>query len=117
MKLVASKTDLDFQNEIHQGLALNASLELAKSFLQRQMHDTIFKILSSEINISKKLQWTSDLILRLEVEQSELDEFFIGLQKKNKNEIEFKIKILNENSKKSDSIKLKLNIEKTELIS
>ena len=50
----ARNTNFDFQNEIHQGLVLNASLELCRSFLQKLMAESFFSVTASEIILSKK---------------------------------------------------------------
>lgn len=120
----ARNSNHDFQQEIHQGLILNASLELCRAFLQKQMAESFFHLTASKIEISKKQKWSKDLELLLETDQNVIDEFFINFQKNKKSEIEFEIKITSkassgigvEKSKKSDWIKLRLNLEKTELI-
>lgn len=112
----ARETNFDFQKEIHQGLVLNASLELCRAFLQKQMAESFFHICGSEISISKKQSWSLDMELLLETDQNTMDDFFIDFQKNRKNEIEFEIKAKIEKSKKTDLIKLKLCLEKTELI-
>ena len=112
----ARHTNFDFQGEIHQGLVLNASLELCRTFLQKQMAESFFQISASEIEISKKRKWTHDLELVLENDHSLVDDFFISFQKNKKSEIVFEIKIKTEGSKKLDGVRLKLHLEKTELI-
>lgn len=112
----ARATNFDFQQEIHQGLVLNASLELCRAFLQKQMSESFFQITTSEVSISKKQKWSQDMELLLETEQSAIDDFFMDFQRHKKNSIDFDIKIKFEKSKKTDVVKLKLNIEKTELI-
>lgn len=112
----ANQSNFDFQQEIHQGLILNASLELCRAFLQKQMAESFFQITASEIEISKKRKWTHDLELMLENDQSIIDDFFINFQKHKKSEIIFEIKIKTEGSKKMDNVRLKLHLEKTELI-
>jgi hypothetical protein len=112
----ARATNFDFQSEIHQGLVVNAGLELARSFLQKQMNESFFHITSSDIKLSKKLKWSEDLEILLESEQSTMDEFFIDLQKNKRALIEFEVRIKPENHKKSDVLTLKLHIEKKELI-
>jgi hypothetical protein len=112
----ARPTNFDFQQEIHQGLVLNASMELCRAFLQKQMSESFFQITSSEVSLSKKHKWSQDIELILETEQSIIDDFFIDFQRHKKNVIEFDIKIKLEKSKKTDLVKLKLQIEKTELI-
>ena len=113
----ARDTNFDFQKEIHQGLILNASLELCRTFLQKQMTESFFRITSSETSIIKKLKWTEDLELLLETDQNTVDDFFIKFNKNRKNEIEFEIKIKTEKNKRSDTLQLKLFLEKTELLS
>lgn len=112
----ARPTNFDFQQEIHQGLVLNASVELCRAFLQKQMSESFFQIGASEVTVSKKQKWTQDMELLLETEQAVIDDFFMDFQRHKKNTIEFEIKIKFEKSKKTDVVKLKLNIEKTELI-
>lgn len=116
----ARQSNFDFQNEIHQGLILNAGLELSRAFLQKQMSESFFHIVSSEIEITKKQKWTQDLELILTADQSAVDDFFISFQKSKKSEINFDIKIksqLNsEKSNKADWLKIKLAVEKTELL-
>ena len=112
----ARATNFDFQKEIHQGLVLNAALELCRTFLQKQMAESFFRITSSETTVTKKLNWTADLELILETDQNTIDEFFINFQKSRKNEIDFVIKIRTEKNKKTDSIQLKLLLEQTVLI-
>lgn len=112
----ARPTNFDFQQEIHQGLVLNASIELCRAFLQKQMSESFFHITASEVTISKKQKWSHDMELLLETEQAAIDDFFMDFQRHKKNNIEFDIKIKFEKSKKTDVVKLKLNIEKTELI-
>lgn len=112
----ARNSNFDFQQEIHQGLILNASLELCRAFLQKQMAESFFQITASKIEITKKQKWSQDVELYLETDQSVIDDFFINFQKNKKSEIEFEIKISLEKSKKTDWLKLKLHLEKTELI-
>lgn len=112
----ARETNFDYQQEVHQGLITNASLELCRAFLQKQMTESFFQINSSDVTISKKQRWNEDLELMLETDQNTLDEFFIDFQRHKKNSIEFVININLEKSKKTDKVKLKLHLEKTELI-
>lgn len=116
----ARQSNFDFQQEIHQGLIINASVELCRAFLQKQMPESFFQISASEIEIIKKQKWSGDLELLLESDQGAIDDFFINFQKNKKSEIEFKIKIIpqvkTEKSNKSDWVKLKLHLVKTELI-
>ena len=112
----ANQANFDFQKEVHQGLVLNASLELCRAFLQKQMAESFFQISASEIEISKKRKWTHDLELILENDQSVVDDFFIHFQKNKRSEIIFEVKVKLEGSKKSDIVRLKLLLEKTELI-
>ena len=112
----ARTSNLDFQSEIHHGLVINSSYELARAFLQKQMSESFFHIVGTDYNFSKKNKWQNDLTLLLETDQATMDDFFINLQKKKKTEITFEIRIKTENLKKSDSVKLTLFIEKVDLI-
>ena len=112
----ARNANLDFQSEIHQGLVVNASYELARAFLQKQMGESFFQIVGTDYSFSKKQKWQNDMTLVLETDQAALDDFFISLQKNKRAEISFEINIKIENLKKSDQLKLNVHIEKTELI-
>ncbi len=112
----ANSSNLDFQKEIHQGLITNASLELARVFLQRQMPESFFQIVSTELQIFKKQKWTDDIKLILKSSQSEIDDFFIDVQKGKTANIHFTINIESEKFKKKDSVILKLVIEATPLL-
>ncbi|AGH96491.1 hypothetical protein [Pseudobdellovibrio exovorus] len=112
----ARPTNFDFQQEIHQGLVLNAALELGRAFLQKQMSESYFQLVASDVQISKKQKWTQDIELLLEIDQSVLDDFFIDFQKVKRGEIEFQIKVKVDKSRKIDSLTLKLQVEKTELL-
>jgi hypothetical protein len=108
--------NFDFQNEVHQGLVLNAGLELSRAFLQKLIPESFFQIIQTEARLVKKNKWNSDLELFIDIEDTELDQFFIDFNKNKKNEIEIELKIKQQSSKKTDLLKLKLQIEKTELL-
>jgi hypothetical protein len=112
----ARSSNFDFQGEVHQGLVLNAGLELSRAFMQKQMPESFFRLESSGAQMSKKNKWNSDLELTLKTDQAVLDDFFIDFQRRKKSTIEFNIKIKPAQSAKSDSLILTLHIEKTELI-
>ena len=108
----ASKTNLDSQSEIHQGLVTNAVLEMAKTFIQRHAPDHFFRVAGSELGLVKNTNWVSDLNLVLKMNQGQLDDFFMLLQKNQRAVIEMEIRIA-----KNDKANLKLQIEATPLIS
>lgn len=112
----ALNANLDQANEVHQGLILNASLELARSFLARHLPETYFQISSSEIKILKKQKWTDDLKVCLVCEEDTLDQFFSDLQSLKKTNIHLALKIEIKNSKKTDLVDLNLNCEATKLL-
>ena len=106
----------DALNEIHQGLVLNSSLELARSFIGRHLPETYFQISSSEIKINKKQKWSDDLTLSLSCEESILDQFFGELQEDKKTNIHLQITIAAKDSKKPDTVDLNLTCEATSLL-
>lgn len=112
----AHKTNLDWQKEIHLGLVTNAACEMARSFLQKQMPESFFKITALDFKVTKKQKWQQDLQLLMSWEQSSLDDFFIQLQMKKKSDINFEIKIISENQKKQDSLSIHIFIEAISLI-
>lgn len=115
-EIPARSSNFDFQNEIHQGLILNASLELSRVFLHKQMPESYFQIIASEVHLRKNLKWNNDLELILATDQSSIDDFFIRLQKNKKSQIEFEMKVKIAGQKKSDLLNLNLSVEKTELL-
>ncbi len=112
----ANQGNLDFQNEIHQGLITNASLEMARAFLQRQMPENFFQIVATDVHLQKKHKWDAELNLILKTNQEDMDDFFMHLQKGKKSNATFKLLITSEKFKKTDSIELKLVVESTPLI-
>ena len=112
----ARPTNFDFGQQIHQGLVTNASLELARAFLQKQMAESYFQVVSTDLSLSKKIKWDADLEVVLATDQASMDDFFIDLQKKKKAEIVFDFKIAVTGTKKHDSLRLSILVEKTELI-
>ena len=112
----ARQTNFDFQKEVHQGLALNAGLELARCFLQKQMSESVFQVSTSQVQLNKKQKWNQDLELLLHAEPSDMDEFFIDLQKNKKADIAFQVTVHILGQSKTDSLKLSLQIKKIELI-
>lgn len=112
----ARTTNFDFQKEVHQGLVLNAGLELARSFLQKQMSESVFQINTSQAHLNKKLKWNQDLEIVLEADASDMDDFFIDLQKNKKADVTFCVSVHVQGQSKTDSLKLSLQIKKIELI-
>ena len=111
-----NKSNLDFQNEIHMGLVTNASLEMARVFLQRQMSESFFQIVASDLHVIKKQKWTNEINLILSTSEPDMDEFFINLQKGKRATIQFNVQIKSEKFRKQDSAELNLTIESTPLI-
>ena len=112
----AQPMNLDQTNEVHQGLILNASLELARSFINRHLPESYFQISSSEIKISKKLKWNQDLKITLTSEESALDQFFSEMQETKETTIHFQLKVEVKNNKKIDTVDLKLVCIATNLL-
>lgn len=116
----ANKTNLDSQFEIHQGLIANATFELARSFIQRQVPDQFFQITGSEFSLVKKSKWDTDLNLSMKISHAQLDDFFVNVQKNKKAVIEFDFSILSVKSdrqSKGDLAQMKIHIATIELIS
>ena len=112
----ANKSNLDFQNEIHQGLVVNACIEMSRSFLQKQMPESFFQIISSNLQIEKKQRWGDEIRLTLRSDATAMDDFFIELQKSKRATLEFKIVIGAARTKKIDQVDLKLTIQSTALL-
>lgn len=110
------KMNLDFNEEVHQGLILNGSLELARTYINRHLPESFYRIMTSDIKISKSQKWNGNISLHLNSTESTLDQFFSDLQGNKMSTIEFQIQIYLENLKKSDRIDLKLVCVATNLL-
>lgn len=108
--------NLDFQMEIHQGLVLNAILELVRTSVQSQIPDATFRIIKSEVKINKSQPWDQDLILDLKMDSSSFDDFFIDLQENKTAGLNLTIHIVKHKSKKIDEASVNLQIEPTWLL-
>lgn len=129
----SQRSNLDAQLEIHQGLVTNASFELVRTFIQRQAPDQFFRITGSELSLVKHHSWTSDLNLILKISESDVDGFFMQLQKHRRATMVFELSvelanektestnnqarsIKKQSEKTQDRVDLKLHIESIELI-
>ena len=112
----AESSNLDSNQELHQGLILNASLELSKTFINRHLTEIYYQIDSTEIKISKKQKWSEDLNLYLQVKDLTLDDFFSELQQNKKAQLLLSIRLELETTKKTDSVELKLNCSPIKLL-
>ncbi len=108
--------NIDSTGEVHQGLVLNAAIELARTFINRHMPENFYKIVSSDCRIFKQLTWVEKLTLQMSSTESAFDEFFSNLQENKKTTMNFKIEIAIENFKKTDFVQLKLTCEATNLL-
>lgn len=112
----ADSANLDQVGQIHQGLVLNASLELVRNFIVRHLPEAYFQIISSEIKINKQHQWAGDLKLNLVCDEAIMDQFFSDLQESKKASIHLIVQVEMKTSKKTDTVDLKLVCEATTLL-
>ena len=80
------------------------------------MSESVFQVSTSQVQLNKKQKWNQDLELVLHAEPSDMDEFFIDLQKNKKADITFQVTVHIQGQPKTDSLKLNLQIKKIELI-
>ncbi len=107
----------DFQNQIHMGLVINAGLEMIKIFSARHFVGHGYQFLKTNLNLNKKLDWTADLNLKMNIDLEIFERKIIEFQKNKKAEFEFEIEIHVGDSKKTDSLNYKIAIEKINLLS
>lgn len=112
----AQQVNFDSDKEISQGLTLNGCLELARTYINRHLPETYYRIISSEIKIVKQQSWSKDITLLLTMTEGRLDQFFIDLQAKKNAMLELSIQVEIQNSKKADRIDLKLICEATHVL-
>lgn len=110
-----NSSNLDSNGEIHQGLVLNASLELSRTCIDRHLPENLYQITSSDVQISKKQKWGDEITLNLNSSESVFDHFFSELQSNKKTTIEFQIQVQSD-SKKMDLISIKLTCDATNLL-
>ncbi|OFZ28722.1 MAG: hypothetical protein A2622_06465 [Bdellovibrionales bacterium RIFCSPHIGHO2_01_FULL_40_29] len=112
----ADAANKDGSGQIHQGLVLNAVLELATTFTHRHMETSFYHVESSEVKISKKLKWNEGLALHVTKTDSEFDDFFSELQKNKKAQLSFRVSIEVGERKKTDTVDVKLICVPTPLL-
>lgn len=110
-----NSSNLDFQGEIHQGLVLNATIELARNCIDRHMPENFYRILSTDTRIVKKQKWDDEVTLSLQWNESLFDDFFSELQGNQKPTIEFQVHI-HCHTKKADQMTIKLTCDATNLL-
>lgn len=115
-KIPAKTVNKDFQNQIHHGLVINAGIEMIRLLLNKHIVGSGYILLNTEINLNKKLNWSTDLTLKMNVDLEFLEANLIEFQKNTRSEFEFKILINNTDSNKSDSVNYKIRIQKIELL-
>lgn len=111
------KINQDFQNEIHSGLVVNAGLEMIRLVLAQHFVSSEYRFLKTEIHFQKKINWTSDLFLKINIDLEYFELKMIELQKNKSTDMEFSIKIYLKDSKKSDRLNYKIEIQKINLLS
>jgi hypothetical protein len=107
----------DFQNQIHQGLVINAGFEMIRTFLNEYFLGHGYQFLKTESTIQKKTIWASDLNLEMNVDLEDFEQQFISFQKNKSAEFTFIIVLKTEDLKKTDSIQYKIEMQKINLLS
>lgn len=107
----------DFQNQIHAGLVINAGLEMIKSLLYKHMVGVGFQMARTEMNLTKKMNWLSDLKLKLFIDLEVFEMQLIQFQNNKKADFDFEVSIYCGESKKFDQINYKIEIQKVNLLS
>ncbi len=107
----------DFQNQIHQGLVVNAGFEMIRTFLNEHFLSQGYQFLKTQTTILKKTMWTSDLNLKMSVDLESFEQQFILFQKSKSADFEFDISLQIGDSKITDLIQYKIEIQKINLLS
>lgn len=111
------KTNQDFQSQVHLGLVVNAGQEMIRSYLQKNLVGMSYEFNKIEFKLNKKLNWTSDLILKMNISSEYFELQLIDFHKRKTSEFEFVIDIHVGESKKMDQISFKIELHKVNLIS
>lgn len=107
----------DFQHQIHSGLVVNAGQEMIRAYLQRNVVGMSFEYSKINLHLNKKLNWTSDLTLKMNVSEEYFESQLIEFQKKKTAEFDFTIDIHVGESKKIDQLSFKIELHKLNLLS
>jgi len=110
------KKNCDFRGQIHQGLVVNASLEMIRMLISQHWPDQSWEILDSEIQLSKKMNWSTDLKLSLNADDSIIDVLIVDLQKGLFHEVDFEILIHTSEQSKKDKFAAKIKFGSKKLL-
>ena len=102
---------------MHLGLVVNAGQEMIRSYLQKNLVGMAFEFNKIEFKLNKKLNWSSDLILKMNMSSEYFELQMIDFHKKKTSEFEFVIDIHVGESKKMDQVSFKIELHKLNLIS
>jgi len=107
----------DFQRQIHSGLVINAGQEMIRAYLQRNVVGFNFIFSKINLHLNKKLNWTSDLTLKMNVNSGYFEAQLIEFQKRKSAEFDFTVDIQVGDSKKVDQLSFKIELHKLNLLS
>ena len=114
------KSSANANNETHQGVVVNAGLEMARQHLDRQLVGFGYKVLQSNITLQKHTPWTNNLQMKLSVDPIQFEAWVIAFQKKSRQQFEFEISLSVQGnqkaSKKTDLLKIEWLAEKVHLL-
>lgn len=110
-------SNTDFQRQIHSGLVINAGQEMIRAYFQRNVAGLNFEFSKINLLLNKKLIWTSDLTLKMNVNAEYFEAQLIEFQKKKTAEFDFTIDIQVGDSKKVDQLSFKIELHKLNLLS
>ncbi len=116
-KIPFSPLNIDLQNEIRPGIAIDAGCEMIRVFLDRNLVGHAFRIADTHFNLNKKLKWSSDLNLTMEIDPELFELKIIEFQKIKKFNFEFSVNISTKDFKKIDTLIFKLEVQKINLLS
>ncbi len=106
----------DSQNEIQIGQVVNTGLAMGQWFLNEQLGGPSYRMTQFDINMDKKLNWNTNLILKMQTDLEAFELKIIEFQKYKKFTFEFVIHISNSGSKKKDKLAFKIEVQKINLL-
>jgi hypothetical protein len=115
-KIPLTKFSKDFQNEAQSGLVIHTATEMIRVIMNEVFVDRAYRFSKLQISLDKKMNWNSDLILKMQTDLEALELKTIEFQKNKKFECEFKIHIYVAEFKKSDILDFKIEVQKVNIL-
>lgn len=117
VRIPVSNANINFQQQIHLGLVVNAGQKMITSFLQQHLVGSGFELTKVDLVLKKKLNWGTDLVLKMNVNPELFEQQLIEFHKKKIADFDFVIDLQPGEMKKKDQLSFKIELQKVNLLS